>query len=74
MESNRCTIISVTLCDTNTGEVKLHRVKDYCLDNKYHVKLLHQDLDILIRMLKSNVELNLEYRGYKRHEDLKLPF
>lgn len=66
--------ICVQLCDIDTGELRFHKVRDVLLDNDRDLESLRLSLDAFIRMLRDKPEMCIEFRGYRSHEQLKLPF
>lgn len=67
-------VIGVQLCDTDTGELRFHKVRDVLLDNDRDLESLRLSLDAFIRMLRDKPEMCIEFRGYRSPEQLKLPF
>lgn len=66
--------IGVQLVDVDTGELRFHKVRDVMLDNDKDLESLRLSLDAFIRMLRDKPEMCIEFRGYKSHEQLELPF
>lgn len=67
-------IVSIHIVDTDTGELKIHTVRNVHLDIEKERDLLHQSLDGYLQSLRDNPMLSFEIIGYKSHEQLKLPF
>lgn len=72
--SDKNRVVAVNLFDASTGEIKFSKVRTIRLDVTLDVNLLRHDLDIFLKCLDDNPMISLQLLGYKRHEDMELPF
>lgn len=73
-------VICSSLVNVDTSEISIHTIKDYDLSVEEHRQRLHRQLDCFISMLlldnsrDSHDTYSMEFRSYRRHEELELPF
>lgn len=79
-ESMSVVLIGLNISNIDTGELLAHNVKEYELDSKDYIKRLHILLDSYIDVLKNfrygdkEDNFSFEFRSYRSHKDLELPF
>lgn len=72
--SDKNRVVAVNLFDASTGEIVFSKVRTIRLDFTLDTNMLRHDLDIFLKQLDNNPMISLQLLGYKRHEDMELPF